>query len=152
DNVGKVVEPFAGTTVSELVWLSADPVVVVAIAVIVVVLDPPDVATAVARPAWLIVATPTSLETQRTWLVRSCNAVPLPKVPKARNCVVSPACPALATPSAGMIANDAGSTPAVDTVMSVVTVLPLNSPVMIVLPAPLAVARPVALIVATLAL
>ena len=76
-------------TVIVAVPVIADPVLGGTMAVIVV--NPPStLPIAVARPPELIVATRTSLETQVTWLVKSCVVGEPVKLPIAMNCEVSP--------------------------------------------------------------
>jgi hypothetical protein len=107
---------------------------------------------AVASPAELMVATPTSLDTHVTWFVKS-NVLGVPlNVPIATNCDVSPGLVRTGTgDDGGMIAME--TSPFVETVTVAV---PLRTPVdpfmlavMVVVPVATAVTTPILLTVAT---
>jgi hypothetical protein len=101
------------------------------------------VPTAVARPAALIVATVTAEELHVAVLLRFC-VVPSLKVPVAANCCVPP----FETEGfAGVTAID--TSVAAVTVSVVLPVMLLEAAWIVVVPVPTAVAKPVALIVAT---
>src|SRR6202030_802743 len=101
------------------------------------------IVTAVAKPAALIVATVTAEELHVAVLVRFC-VVPSLKVPVAVNCCVPP----FGTDEfAGVTAKD--TSVAAVTVSVVLPVMPVEAAWMVVIPVPPAVAKPAALIVAT---
>src|ERR1700676_3175103 len=139
-----VTEGFAGvtamdTSVAAVTVSVVLPVMLLEAAWIVVVPAP----TAVAKPAALIVATVTAEELHVAVLVRFC-VVPSLNVPVAVNCCVPPF---VTEGFAGVTAMD--TSVAAVTVSVVLPVMLLEAAWIVVVPAPTAVAKPAALIVAT---
>ena len=127
---------------------------------VAVALSPPDTAvivvvpapTDVASPAELMVATCALLETHVTWLVRFCGLPTPVRLPLAINCVVSPA--NVSEAELGVTVSDGVPDPVVE-IVTVTIALELSPPdwaIIIVVPAPVAVASPLELMVATCAL
>ena len=135
-------------TVNVPVPVAADPVLGGAMAVIVVI-PPSTLPIAVARPLELIVATRTSLETQVTWLVKSCVVGEPVKLPIAMNCDVSPITATGCWLGITVIESSVRAGEVAVTVRVAVPTTPLLLAVIVVTPALKAVASPVELIVAT---